>query len=222
MLAAREQRNGLQLFSGRARHDVNAAFEHVAFVHQHQVGLPAPEHLHEHGAEIFPDFVERVGEHLLRLDVDAVDHFEQLLFRLDQIVILPGQKLVALFGLLVFVDGDEVDRPHFVDAFLQDGHLLRHGIPVGGSAAGGHLFGRERANPGRTFVGKCDGDALAANIVEVNLIFLLDPFPQVLHRHVFLRQFHLETRQFGIYGTCLHPFGNCLIDLEAMHKEKSQ
>ena len=116
-----------------------------------------------------------------------------MLFRLDQIVILPGQKLVALFGLLVFVDGDEVDRPHFVDAFLQDGHLLRHGIPVSGSAAGGHLFGRERADPGRTFVGKCDGDALAANLVEVHLIFLLDPFPQVLHRHVFLRQFHLET-----------------------------
>ena len=44
----------------------------------------------------------------------------------------------------------------------------------------------------RTFVRESDRDALAANVVEIDLIFLLNLFAQVLHRHVFLRQFDFE------------------------------
>ena len=37
-----------------------------------------------------------------------------------------------------------------------------------------------------------DGDAFAADVVEVELIFLLDAFAQVLHGHVLLRQFDFD------------------------------
>ena len=71
------------------------------------------------GAEIVADFLERLHEHLPRLRVDAVDDFEQLRLGLDQIVVLLGQELMALLGFLVFLDGHQVHRAHFVDARLQ-------------------------------------------------------------------------------------------------------
>ena len=180
------------MFAGRTRDDVDAAFQHVAFVHEQQVRLPAAEHLDEQRPEIFTDLSESIGKHLLRLRVDAVDHLQQLLLGLNEVVILAAEELVALFGLLVFVNGDEIDRPHFIDALPQGGHLLRHGIPVGRGAAGGHFLRSQSPDPGRTLVRDGDSDALAANGVQVHLIFLLNPLAQVLHGHVVLRQFHLE------------------------------
>ena len=52
--------------------------------------------------------------------------------------------------------------------------------------------GRHHVHLGRAFVGEGDGDALAANVVEVHVVFLLDPLAQVLHGHVLLRQLDLE------------------------------
>ena len=42
----------LQLFSGRTRDDVDAAFQNVAFVHENQVRFSAAENLgeHQHGS----------------------------------------------------------------------------------------------------------------------------------------------------------------------------
>ena len=119
LLAAGQQRDGLQLFARRAGDDVNAAFEQVVLVHQHQVGFAAAEDLGEHGPEVVPDFLEGLPEHLAGLDVDAVDDFEQLRLGLDQVVVLLAEELVALLGFLVFLDGHQVHRPHLVDALLQ-------------------------------------------------------------------------------------------------------
>ena len=115
LLAAGQQRDALQLFAGRARHDVNAALQHVVLVRQNQVRLAAAEDLDEHRAEIVADFLERLHEHLPRLHVDAVDDFEQLRLGRDQIVVLLGQELIALLGLLVFLDGHQIHRADFVE-----------------------------------------------------------------------------------------------------------
>ena len=102
------------------------------------------------------------------------------------------QKLIALLGFLVFLDGHQVHRADFVEPFLQGFDLLRDGVPIRGRARGGHFFRRHHMHLRRAFVGEGDGDALAAHVVEVDVIFLLDAFAQVLDGHVFLRQFHVQ------------------------------
>ena len=67
LLAAGQQRNGLQLFAGRTGDDIDAAFQHIAFVHQNQVRFAAAENLGEHGAEIVANLLEGLREHLARL-----------------------------------------------------------------------------------------------------------------------------------------------------------
>ena len=114
---------------GRAGHDVDAALQHVVLVHQHQVGFAAAKDLGEHRAEVVADLLERLAEHLARLHVDAVDHFEQLRFGLNQVVVLLAEELVALLGFFVFLDGHQVHRPHLVDALLQRFDLLGDGRP---------------------------------------------------------------------------------------------
>ena len=99
---------------------------------------------------------------------------------------------MPLLGLLVFLNGDEIHRPHFVHSLLQIRHLPGHRVPVGGGAAGRHFFRCQGLDFGRSFVGDGDGNALAADLVEVHLILLLNPLAQVLDAHVLLRQFHVE------------------------------
>jgi len=43
---------------------------------------------------------------------------------LDQVVVLLRQERMALLGLLVFLDGDEIHRADFVEPFLQRLDLL--------------------------------------------------------------------------------------------------
>jgi len=58
LLTAGQQRNALQLLAGRARDDVNAAFENVVFVREDQIRLAAAEDVGEHRAEIVADAFE--------------------------------------------------------------------------------------------------------------------------------------------------------------------
>ena len=41
-----------------------------------------------------------------------------------------GEELVALLGFLVFLDGHQIDRAHFVEPLLQRVDLLRHRRPI--------------------------------------------------------------------------------------------
>jgi hypothetical protein len=67
---------------------------------------------------------------LPRLRVDAVDDFQQLRLGVHQVVVLLREELMALLGFLVFLNGHEIHRPHFVNLGLQAFHLLRDGVPV--------------------------------------------------------------------------------------------
>ena len=192
LLAAGEQRNGLQLFARRPRDDVDAAFQNISFIYEQQVCFAAAEDFDEHTTEILTNLVESLGKHLLRLRVVPGDDFEQLFLRLHQILVLPGEELIPLLGLLVFVDRHQVHRPHLVDALLQSDRLFCDGVPIGGDAAGGHFLRRQRFDLRRAFVGDGDGNALAANIVEVHLIFLLHSLTQVLHGQVLLRELDVQ------------------------------
>ena len=174
-------------------------------IRQNQVRLAAAEDLGEHRAEILADFFKRFGEHLPRLHVDAVDDFQQLRLGLNQIVVLLGQKLITLLGFLVFLDGHEIHRADFVEPLLQGLNLLRDGVPIRGRACGGHFFRRHHMHLRRAFVGERDGDAFAANVVEGEVIFLLDPFAQVLDGHVFLRQFNIQGAALFLQLSQLSP-----------------
>ena len=100
---------------------------------------------------------------------------------------------MALLGFLVFLDGDEVHRPHLVDALPATPRPAAATASQSVAApAGGHFLGRQRLDLGRAFVGEGDGDALAADVVEVDVVFLLDALAQVLDGHVLLRQLDFE------------------------------
>ena len=105
------------------------------------------------------------------------------------------RKLIALLGFLVFLDRHQIHRPHFIDALLQRCDLLAQrasqsvAAPLAAISSGVSVC---------TFAGPSsaigDRDAFAANVVEVEMIFLLDALAQVLHRHVLLRQFDFDRR----------------------------
>ena len=118
LFAARKQRDALQFFARRPGDDLDAAAQHVLLIDQYEVGLAPLEHLGEQRAKVVPNLLEGGPEHIRGLGVDLLDHLEQLLFGFDEVVMLCGQKLVPLLGFLVLLDGDEVHRPHAVDAIL--------------------------------------------------------------------------------------------------------
>src|SRR5262249_24324281 len=120
LLAARQQRDGLELLSRRTRNDVDSALQDVVFVHQNQVRFAAAKDLGEHGSKILSDLLERCSKHFTCLNVDPVDDVEQLRFGLNEVVVLFAEELVALFGLLVFFNRHKVYRAHFVQALLQN------------------------------------------------------------------------------------------------------
>ena len=74
--------------------------------------------------------------------------------------------------------------------------LLRDCGPIGRRPRSGHFFGCHHVNFRLTLIGKRYSDALAANVVELDVIFLLDALAQVLHGHVFLRQFDFQRPAF--------------------------
>ena len=109
LFAAGEQADVLQAFAGRAGDDVDAAFEDVGLVGEVEVGVAAGKDFLEKQAEVVADALEGLEEHFAGLGVDAVEDFVELGFGLDEVVVLAGEELEALFGFSAFFDGDEVD-----------------------------------------------------------------------------------------------------------------
>ena len=140
LFAAGKQRDALQFFARRPGDDLDATTEHVLFVNQHEVSLAPLEHLGEQRAKVVPNLLKGGLEHLRGLGVDLLNHLEQLLLGLDEIVVLRGKKFITLLGFLVFLNGDEVDRAHAVDAVLQLGDLVLDTFPVGLQPLGLHLL----------------------------------------------------------------------------------
>ena len=201
LFTAGEQSDALQLLAGRAGHDVNAGLQHVVFVREDEVGFAAAEDLDKHVAEVVSDLDEGLHEHLLGLGVDAIDHLGQLALGFHQVVILRAEEGVALLCLLVLVDGHEVDRAHVVEPLLHGVDLFRRHLPVGACAGFSHLLRRERLDLRLALVRVGDGDALAADVVEVDEILVLNALAQVLHAHIFLRQFHIDGAALLLQGS---------------------
>ena len=75
-----------------------------------EVGVAAGKDFLEEDAEVVADALEGLEEHFAGLGVDAVEDFVEFGFGLDEVVVLVGEELEALFSFLAFFDGDEVDR----------------------------------------------------------------------------------------------------------------
>ena len=108
----------MQFFARRPGDNLDAAAQHVLLIDQYEVGLAPLEHLGEQRAKVVSNLLKGGLEHLRGLGVDLLNHLEQLLLGLDEIVVLRGKKFVTLLGFLVLLDSDEVHRPHAGDAIL--------------------------------------------------------------------------------------------------------
>ena len=67
------------------------------------------------------------------------------------------------------------------------------GVPIRGRAAARHFFGRQRFNFGRAFIGESDRDAFAADVVEIDLIFLLNALRAGFARPCFSARVRLRS-----------------------------
>ncbi len=192
MFTAGEQGDRLELFARGAGDDVDAAFEDIFFVDEFEVGFTAAEDFREHIAEVFADALECFDEHGAGLGIDAGDDLVEFVFGGDEVVVLLGEELEALFSFFVFLDGDHIDGAHIAEAFFEFCDLGGDGFPIRGGAVLGHFLGRERFDFGGALVGERDRDALAFDFVEVELIFFVDAGAEVIDAHLFLSGFDFE------------------------------
>ena len=116
----------------------------------------------------------------------------KLRLRGDEVAVLLAEERVARLGLLVFLDGGVVHGPEVVELRLERRDLLGDFVPIRGHASVRHFVGRDGLDLRRALVGEGNGDALAADVVEDELILLLDALAEVLHLHRFLRQLDVD------------------------------
>ena len=107
---------------------------------------------------------------------------------------LCGQKLVALLGFLVLLDGNEVHRPHAVHAILQLGNLVLDTFPVCLQPLGLHLLegGHGDLDLARVSLGGLE--VLHLHFAQIDLVLGLHSLAEVFDHHVVLRQLNLELR----------------------------
>ena len=113
---------------------------------------------------------------------------------------LLAEELVALFGFFIFLDRDQIDRAHFLDASLKRLHFLGNGIPIRCGPGGGHLLGSHHVDFRRSLIREGDRDALAPDIGNVQLIFLPDAIAKVVDRHILLGEFDFDHTAFFLQG----------------------
>src|SRR5262249_53995793 len=129
-LAAREQRDALQILAARPRRDLDLALERI-LAHHAQCALAALEERREGLLEVLLDVGEGVEEELRSGRVDLLDRLQELRLGLQQIVALRGQEGVALLLLVELLEREQVDRPEraiALAAILEQALGLR-GIP---------------------------------------------------------------------------------------------
>ncbi len=148
------------------------------------MALPPPNSSTNIAWKFVADLLKRLAEELFGRGVDLGDDLQQLFLGLDQVVVLLGEELEAFLQFVVFVDRLDIDRPHRVELGLQLGHLRFDGVPINRHL---HLFADRRA-----LVGDGDGDAVAADFFDVDLVFLPDAFLEGLDFHALLRELDVE------------------------------
>ena len=109
LLAAGEEREGRELLAGRLAHDLEAGFQRVVALDQHEAGLAAAEEVAEEGGEVAVDLVEGGEQAAAALAVQVGDALAELADRLLEVVALAGQGFGFLADLAGVLLGAEVD-----------------------------------------------------------------------------------------------------------------
>ena len=177
LLAAREQRNALELLARRPRHNIDACLEHILALSQLEIGATTAEHLGEHGLEVGSDLLEGLNEETLGLGVDAVDHFHQLALGLHQIIVLSLEEGMPLFGFLVLLDGHQVDRTNVIHLPLKGLNLGRHGVPIGRPALLIHDIHGHDLDLRQPIVGRQDAQSFGPDLFQGHLVLFLNARP---------------------------------------------
>ena len=119
LLAAGEQRDGLEGFSGRLGLDLNAAAQDVVLVLQLQLGGTAAKQFSKGGLEALGEQLELLRKDDGHLVCDLLDDTFQFALGLFHVVALVGQVGIAAIDPLELLDGSDVDIAQSVDVPLQ-------------------------------------------------------------------------------------------------------
>ena len=142
LLAAGQQRDGLQLLAGGLYLDLDAAVEDIALVLQLQPRLAAAEQLQKRLLEALVQQLELLGKNAGHLLGDLVDNAQQLLLGLLHIAALFGQVGISGVHPVELLDGADVGRTQRLDLPVQFGNApgslgyalqldaLLHGVAV--------------------------------------------------------------------------------------------
>ena len=135
-LAAGEQRDILEPLPGGRCHDFDARLTRVLGLDEPHFADSAAEQRGEHSPEVDVDLFERLVELFPRDRVDFVDRFLGVADRVQQVLPLGVEKLVALLRLFVLLQGKHVHRAEGSDLRFQVlvevfgfGQLLRSALP---------------------------------------------------------------------------------------------
>ena len=101
---------------GRRRHDVDAAFGQVGFVGEAHLALAAAEQGLEHFLEVRVDALEGFLEAAARFGVELLDGFLGVADRIEQVLALRVQELVALLRFVKFFERLRIHRTQRFDA----------------------------------------------------------------------------------------------------------
>ena len=102
--------------------DLDAGFQHVAFVGEVQACVAAAEQLFENLLEVGVDLLEARRKQLFHLAAQLGDHTGQLALGLFHVGDLGFQEVVAFLDLLIFLDGADVDVAQAANFAAHLGH----------------------------------------------------------------------------------------------------
>src|SRR5262249_39402119 len=109
LLAARQQGKRAQLLARRPSDDFDAAFEHIGFVFEQDVGATAAKKLPEQLAKMAAHRIERFHEETLAVLVDLLDDLVERRFALVQIDQLGAEHRGASLEFFEFRERLKVD-----------------------------------------------------------------------------------------------------------------
>ena len=147
LLAARQQRDGLQLLSGGLHPDLDAAGQRLLRIFQHQLTLAAAKHFLKDDTKVMVDLLELFHEDGGHFLGDTTDNALQLPLGVQHILLLLGKITVALVDTGVLLDRAQIRRAQHGDLSLQfrDFPLTGSGrlnhAPLFSGGAGGQLVG---------------------------------------------------------------------------------
>ena len=133
-LATRQQRQLLDVLAAGLGLDLDSGVQHVVGLREHQRAGTAREQVVEQVREMLAHVGEGRCEHALDLDVDRLDHPEQLATRLADVVELRIEECVTLLQFVELLERERIDRTEQAQLAVEVAHLRRRV----------HAFGQRR------------------------------------------------------------------------------